>query len=587
MTMKSHPFADMLSSRSLTYAIAPIRQAAISLRSRSDFGLFYFVIILSLLYRILFVVTYPLNDLGYDAKNYLLMILNHNSNLDSAPGYPFFVNIFTFWDSSPYPPSPVFTYSLQFLQHGFELLTLSVLYFFISDIFNKWIAALAIVLVGVDIEALTFTNMTYPEWLWADLLVLSFCTAYRGLVASKDKWKFFYYGLSSALFELCYLTKVNVLVFSLMFGLFYFFDKSLRKRLITLGAILSAAAVYTLFMVSYHYPTTKYHGVTATYGWNLMSKLEWTLGKDKFNNMGINTKKLIALSAILPNNYNEQMSVIYISADAVPSQIRGQYRDKYLSLVNADEKQLDDFLRDHPLPRNFQFMYSAMPIAYYIGLDESNSLSQKVFIEVVINNFRQYVWICLKDAWHAFADYPERRDGLMLPIAGIRPSMLSQAQLDTRQVLRDDFDFGLGFVRYELSDRIHFWEYPYVSTWPILWKPGEKWFSFESRFVMPNGILVLVTGLLILYSYVVISKNGFSIKSAVMLIIATAIPAFIVFSSFVFYFRNKELRLMWPWIGTAYAVVAWWLCSLVYDAFRWGLARAGLGGGSSGVSGKR
>jgi hypothetical protein len=29
------------------------------------------------------------------------------------------------------------------------------------------------------------------------------------------------------------------------------------------------------------------------------------------------------------------------------------------------------------------------------------------------------------------------------------------------------------------------------------------------------------------------------------------------FSKFLYFFRDKELRLLWPMVGTAYAIVAW------------------------------
>jgi hypothetical protein len=314
-----------------------------------------------------------------------------------------------------------------------------------------------------------------------------------------------------------------------------------------------------------------------------MSKLDWSLGKDLLKDMGVNTKRLIALSEALPNEYTKQMPEIYSNADAVPASIREPYREKYLWIFTANETQLDEFLRNHSLPSNFQFMYSAMPIAYYIGQEESTTLSIKVFFEVIIRNFSQFLQICAAEVLRFFVNYPDRNDGIMLPIAGM-VSPLSKSS-DTRQVLRDNYNFGFGFVRYE-HEAAHEWQYPYVSTWPVLWRPGEKWFSFESRFALPSGVLLLVTGLLFVYSYVVISKEGLGTKSAVTLVIAISIPAFIVFSSFMHYFRNKELRLMWPWIGTAYAIVAWWLCSLGYDAWRWGRMHWGWGGSSSGSPGK-
>jgi hypothetical protein len=64
MNLRLHSLPALFTSRGLTQAIAPIRLAALSFIARPDFGMFAVVFLLSALYRLLFVVTYPLNDLG-------------------------------------------------------------------------------------------------------------------------------------------------------------------------------------------------------------------------------------------------------------------------------------------------------------------------------------------------------------------------------------------------------------------------------------------------------------------------------------------------------------------------------------------
>ena len=551
-----------------------------------------------LIYRVLFVITYPLNDLAYDSANYLAMIMTHKAHLVHPGGYPFFMNLFFFWYHAPgnladplwypiaNPPSAAFIYALQFIQHSIELISLAVFFFCVSDIFNKWIAALALIFVGMDIDTLTFTNMTYPEWLQADLLILSLCAAYRAFVASEDGKKYLYYGVSFTLFVLCWVTKFNVLIFGLIFIPIYFAERSPRKRLMALAAGLSGAALFLLFLFGFHYPTTKSIDLTADKGWLLFPKLEWSLGNQKLVDAGLYTKRLIALNGVLPNRYGEMAGPFPFSkVDAVPAATRGPYREKYLWLLKADEPELDAFIKEHPLPKDFLFSYAFLPVSYYIGLKDSDDLATRVFFEIALRHLGLYVKNNLLGIWELGRTYPTEwrlAFGVMLPIAGRESPVVPK---DSREVLKNVKDLGLGFVRYEFSDPPKNWAYPYLSTRPVLWKPGEKLFSLASELVMPTGILIVAVGLMFAYALVLLFKDGVTVRTFVAWFIALSIPGFIGYSNFSFLFRNKELRLIWPILGTAYSIGTWWLCTLGYQVLSRGRRRTGSGGGTSGASG--
>lgn len=529
------------------------------MRARPDFRVFGAVILILALYRILFVVTYPIN-IAHDADNYLrLMIMKHASHLIHAGGYPFFVNLFFFWVRFPDEPPVSFLYGLQVLQHGVELLSLSVLFFCLSDLFNKWIAALALIFVGMDIDAMAFTNASSPEWLQADALVLSCCAAYRGFVAKKDNEKTIYYALSSASFVLAYLVKFNTLVFVVLFVPIYLFEKSSRKRLFALAALLAGVAVYALFMISYHYPSTRSRELTADASWIFMEKLYSIWGNYGLENMGVNTKRLIALNGVLPNRRSPSESFsIYRAVDSVPDAERTLYRDRYLWLLRAEDPELDLFVEGHPLPKDFHLFNAYIPVAYYFGLQESDRLCTKVFIEVIHRHMREYLERNLAEAWEFLAGYPGeflRSTGHLLPISG--GGGATGLREDSRQDPIEKEDLGFGFVRIE-PNRAHNWGLAqYYSPWPVLWRPGHQWFSLESRFALPNGILLLVFGLLAIYVYRDWSQEGFTLRTAVAIFILVAVPGFMTFSKFLYFFRDKELRLLWPMVGTAYAIVAW------------------------------
>ena len=546
-------------------ATAELRRSVRTLSTRPDFRLFAAVWLLIGLYRTIFIVTYPMNSMD-DSTHYLGMIVRHESNLIHAGGYPFFMNAFLFWNRLPYPPSATFLYIVQILQHGIEWLSLAALFFCLSDIFNKWLAALALVFVGMDIDAIAFTNMSTPEWLQADLFVLSLCASYRGHVSQDDHKKYIYYGLSFALFVLCWLVKFNALVFVMFFIPLYFAEKSSRKRLIALASLLAGAAVYALFMISYHYPTTKSRELTADVGWLLMAKVHISLGDDYLENMGPRTKLLIALNSALPKTdiFDAEYNHVFMlqSVDAIPPEIRKPYRDKYLWLLNADDTELEPFIQKHPIPKGFWLASAFIPISYYLGLQESDSLCTRVFLELVSRHLWKYIRYNQDSIWEFFSGYPQgfRRDeGIRLPIAGQRTA--GGDHKDSRIVLKEEQDLGFGFVRY-VPDPVGAWTYPYNSFRKVLWTWGEPLFSLGSRLIMPNGILLFVLGVLTLRLYRVVTTEGFNTRVAVILFILLAIPGFVTYSDYTYFFRDKELRFLWPVVGTAYAIALW----TVWDA---------------------
>ena len=160
----SDRLAGILTLPGTRRAAAAVRASLVAAGDRSDFRIFAIVFLLLLSFRIVLIVTYPLN-LAHDSDNYLNMILGHGSSLVHAGGYPFLVNVLFLWHHFPDPTSPVLLYVLQIAQHAIELLTLVALYFCLADLFNNWVAGLAVLIVGMDIDAAAFTNASTPEWL--------------------------------------------------------------------------------------------------------------------------------------------------------------------------------------------------------------------------------------------------------------------------------------------------------------------------------------------------------------------------------------------------------------------------------------
>lgn len=242
-------------------------------------------------------------------------------------------------------------------------------------------------------------------------------------------------------------------------------------------------------------------------------------------------------------------------------------------MLKANESQLDPFLLKHPLPKGFWLASSYVPVSYYIGLYESDSLCTQVFLEIVGRHLWKFIRVNQYSMWEFFSGYPGevRRDqGINLPIVGERT--VGGDHKDSRLVLKDVEELGYGFVRY-VPDPVGAWAYPYASYRHVLWQPGERWFSLESRLMMPDGVLLIVFGLLALGLYRVVSREGFAIRSAAILFLLVVIPGFVTYSDFTYFFRGKELRFLWPLIGMAYAVAVWTVWELGADLYRRARAR--------------
>jgi len=147
------------------------------LRSSAGLG-----IVLVLIVRLAFLMTYPLNDFGGDAHNYLTMLLLGHSSLVHAGGYPFLLGLPFRIPGVQGLLAAVLPYVILIVQHLLDVLALLFMYRVAADVYGKAAGFIALVLEGLSLQRLSATSATYPEWLQADLLVVALGITYYAFV---------------------------------------------------------------------------------------------------------------------------------------------------------------------------------------------------------------------------------------------------------------------------------------------------------------------------------------------------------------------------------------------------------------------
>lgn len=492
------------------------------------------LVIVSIL-QMLFVYTYPLNHAGGDTPGYEHILLNRTSDLLFAPGYMVLASLQLRIDAvydAMLQNTDGFREVLQFEQHAFEIVCLAVLLIVLTRVYNRLTAFLSVLIAGTSARAMGVNSSVYPEWLQADLLVLAFSLAVLAFTTPATPIrKVLLYMAAFGAFTWCVLAKFNSIVFLPGLLAFFLFEKMpwRRRATLLLSAMLFGFANYAVFMLAIHKPATGTFALTRDRSWVLMARLESVYGQTLPYPEGIDTKRWLALSSILPPSYNHASIGMFMNVDAVPPQTRKPMRDKVAYLLTADERVLDDTLRHHRLPESFKLGVSSIPISYYVGLKESDSLGVRVFRESVLHAPGKYfgsVWReSLAALWNATTEstFPSARN-----VRGVTERLVPA---------------GPNLVRLVTDPSSPL---PIKANRPIIWEPGFRFFSVMENLVLSRGHTVFLMALGILLALWHGLRYGWSLRSAIPVALGLLLIGFDVFSYVVLAFRWKEWRLAYP-----------------------------------------
>jgi dolichol-phosphate mannosyltransferase len=513
--------------------------------------------------QMLFAFTYPLNHLGGDAGGYEHVLINLTSNLVFAPGYMTLASL-------PLRNDAIYAVALRNLdtfrevldvgQHLFEVFCLSFLLIALSRVYNRLTAFLAVLIAGTSARAMGVNSAVYPEWMQADLLVLSFSLAILAYTTAPDRLrKYFYYAAAYGAFTWCVLSKFNGIVFLPGLLAFIFFERApgLKRVKLFAAAFLFGLANYAAFVLFIHKPATGTYVLTHDKSWVMMAKLESVYGSKLPYPQGIDTKRWLALSAVLPPSYDVASVGMFMNVDSVPPAVRAPMQQKVAPLLHGDEQLLDATLRQHALPKTFNVAISSIPISYYVGLAESDHLGVRVFRESVLHAPRKYLDMVaaesLKTFWYATT---ERTFPSPVSVTGVTERLVPSYGNWARLVS----DPGSPLQ--------------YNANRPFIWKPGFQFFGILEVLMLSRGktVLLMVIGVVIALWHGF--RHGWTLRAALPIAIALLLFGFDVFSNALLAFRWKEWRLAYPLASILLGITFGWAVREMFAA----LGRIGRSG---------
>jgi len=495
------------------------------------------------LVRILFVATYPLHDQGGDSYNYLWMLVYGQSSLVHAGGYPFLFGLPLRILGIGLPLSAKANYAILIAQHIVDLLILAVLYRVTRALFGRLAGAIAVLLAGLNIQGLAAASAVYPEWLQGDLFVLALSAAFYAFVRTRDREKLAWYAASALAFSWCFLVKFNVAVLGFFLLAAIATDSvTWRRKALTVAACTGVAiASLAGFELLFHHPTTGAYALTYDTAWVLLTRVHHFRHNTLDPNDGLNTKRWLALSSVLPPSYNQAGPGLFSRVDAVDQEIREPYRRRYLFLVNATEYQASLMLKHTSLPEGFSVQLSAIPIGYYIGLPESDHLGVKVAREAIRAHPGEYAAAIWRDLAQAARQWPG--DAPLATTTNLAMFGVSHVTPLAHGYVRGSRESVNSAIAY--------------ST-PAIWWPGLRLFTALHVHGLPAywPTLAVVLAFLAAAGRIAVARRV-ELQPAVALLLVLMVVVMVVVSVATLAFRWKEARVLLPLVsvlaGSAFA----------------------------------
>jgi hypothetical protein len=507
------------------------------------------------LIRVLYIFTYPLNNAGVDTTNYYYMLINRTTSLTHASGYPFIVgSIARFMVGPGEISSPTYSFAILAIQHSIEVITLGVIALFVRRVFGIVTALFFLLLSGCSVFAMSWTSAVYPEWLQSCLLLITLFLVVGAISCNLLLPKFWLYVLAFLAFAWAYLTKYNAAIFLPFFLIPFAVEYRAigTKVLWLLLAPLPALASVLFFVVNVHQPSTGTMALHHDAAWVFMAGLQ-TINPEKnvlLDDPGPNALQWLALSAVLPPVYERAHAWRTIEEPTAPGEeeLKKKLRAEYRTISALSPAELKVFLNEHPLPEAFHLANSAVPFYVFIGLEESDQLGTKVFIEYVLRHpiiflqsaIRKSLKFALTDLTSVHVMYGYA--GPLVP--GIADGLVKEP----------DNKLASGFALFSSTVPPQLARYQ-SSPAMLFWEPGIAFFQTLERWRPGRAVEFACSALSIIWAIAVtIRRRRLTLGPGIVFTLAIALLALVIASNMILRFRDKELRALWPLATLFWAV---------------------------------
>jgi hypothetical protein len=495
----------------------------------------FFVVVVN----IVFYLTYPINVGQSDNPTYLGMIITGSSNLMQASGYSAVLYVLT----HPFLPAVAITHGLpsdidaawykklqtaQLLLHA-ALFSVSIL--LCVKLFGILRAAILALGWGCNVLFMSNVNATAPEWLQADLLILTILMYLYARTLTPTK-KLAVYGAASVVFGLGYLVKYNLLLFSItLFGFVLLEKESWRfkalQSVISVVIFLATAFMYADF---YHQKSTGTTQLTFDHGWVMTASLPDDYFSLRPEQLGVNSLRWVALSSTTPPEYFRAQAIENIGY-GVSGDERPRYNENFQRIFRMSKSELIEFVKTHPLPKQYSIFSGAVPLYYYYGVQNIDELGAQVYLE----SLRLEWWMYLKRILSGVS-------GLFVMQPAIQPVPTFSHPLRYKFPSPDFAGDSFTVLRIAPPSDTNPYFLPYYNPSETVWFYGVKAIENVEAFSSASALYLALN---------VISLAGiFKLKSpferGIALCILAGLLAFISASCMLMGMRPKELIAITP-----------------------------------------
>ncbi len=489
--------------------------------------LFFSAIVCILVFRVFFVLTYPL-DTCSDALTYYLLMHNGMSSLVHATGYPYLMHFF-----SVFLPTKT---DLLVFQHVIDFGTQLVLMILLKKRFGLIAAITAGLVYGLELRTINWVSRSTPEWLQGVFFVLAFVGAMEAYFAKRPVKKISLYLLSAWLFTWSILVKfLTVVMLPVYLILFILEGKKWKGRWFCLATMcLIFVTQVALFIYFYHYPSTGTKALTHDAGWVFNTKIRSFLpATHHFSESGPWSKRYgILISEMSGSSDDIDIHRVYGNVNSVPRSIRKPYRDRYRELMAKSDDELQHIInaKQHVKDLDTNYLVSN----YYLGLSETDDLLIKVFFETIVSYPREYLSNVIRGIKESFFIKTSYY------IAIVRNPFSSNPN-HPFQLNKDDIIQNLpwGYALFNVSPRIRC-----MYDKPIFLKRGLQFFTSWGEYVyiptIIKWVIIFLAILLVCLDY----RKDKGLKLAVLYLSmgVLSIFLFVCLSNLIFTYRDKEFQ---------------------------------------------
>lgn len=497
-------------------------------------SLFPWIILFIIVFRILFIITFPLESTS-DGFTYLNMIFNGNSSLVHAGGYPWIMNFFHnigFFNSAN---------ALLLLQHLMGIAFLLWMFFYLKKRFGISVSVIAGILLGLDVTILEKASVSRPEWLQGILIALTFITAYEAKL-QKIHWKKIYlYTGASIWLILSYLVKFNSLFLLVTLLILILSEK--RKKIIYLISIIPLPIIlYCLFMYNFHLPSTGTKKITLQKPFLLFYKIN-SLPNGISQDNGIWSKRYKIIENEVPVTKNLfyfwNIDIMFGHVNAISQEVRKKYGNRFDMLKKMNEEKLKKILLNKHIKQH-NIVRKIIDLYYFVGLERINNLGSRVFLETVNSNRLAYLRNVINSFFNSFFLQSKR---IFLNIKP-GPSKKNENNFLYPGMSREKKYLGKGYYEYDFYTTGNPLRKRYLE--PIFWNPGIYIFDKWSKLTPPTTAkwVIVILGMFVIF----VKRKNLLRQDENLFIFLCAISFFffLLGTSLIVEFRWKELRAMEP-----------------------------------------